>query len=173
MLVLREAGSLSAELQVFSRLGRHPNLTLLVAVIKSGAQVTHLVTELAPLGSLDGVLSQLVASGVSGEPATGEVLLECAMQLCNGMVHLAESGVLHRDCALRNVLAFSFNREDKTMVMVKVCDYGMAKEGQYHRLTTSGVMMGGGFPIRWMSPEAIQRHLWSVKSDVWAFGVTL
>ena len=28
-------------------------------------------------------------------------------------------------------------------------------------------------PFRWMPPEAIERHRWSEKSDVWAFAVTL
>ena len=163
-----EAGSLAAELQVFGRLGRHPNLTRLIAVIFQGERVTHLVAELAPMGSLDGVLCKLEEDGTL---ATNEVLLECTMQIVCGMAHLAEMGIVHRDLALRNVLCFSFDRENRYEVKAKITDYGMAKEGGYVRLTTSSV--GGGLPFRWMSPEAILRHSWSVKSDVWAFGVTM
>ena len=37
VLVLREAGTLAAELQVLGRLGRHPNLTRLIAVINKAS----------------------------------------------------------------------------------------------------------------------------------------
>lgn len=28
-------------------------------------------------------------------------------------------------------------------------------------------------PIRWMSPEALQSHIFSIETDVWAFGIVL
>lgn len=28
-------------------------------------------------------------------------------------------------------------------------------------------------PIRWMAPEALQYHIFSIKTDVWAFGIVL
>ena len=152
--LLREAGTLAAELQVFGRLGRHPNLTRLLAVICSGTRVTHLVAELAPLGSLDRVLLKLEEDGT---PATIDVQLECAMQVCDGMTHLAEMQIVHRDLALRNILAFQFHRECRHGVRAKFTDYGTAMEGGYVRLTT--ISVGGGLPFRWMSPEAILRLL--------------
>ena len=168
VLVLKEAGTLAAELQVFGRLGRHPNLTRLIAVIFQGERVTHFVAELASMGLLDRVLCKLEEDGT---PANNEVLLECAMQVCDGMAHLAEMGIVHRDLALRNVLCFSFDRESRYEVRAKITEFRMAEEDGYVRLTTSSV--GDGLPFRWMSPEAILRHSWSVKSDVWAFGVTM
>ena len=109
------------------------------------------------MGSMNEVLSKLEDDGT---PCTNEVLLECAMQVCDGMAHLAEIGIVHRDLALRNVLCFSFDRESRYEVRAKITDFGMAKEGGYVRLTTSSV--GGGLPFRWMSPEAILRHSVSV-----------
>jgi serine/threonine protein kinase len=52
-----------------------------------------------------------------------------------------------------------------------VSDFGLAKEQHYLRSRTTGA--GGGLPIRYMSPEAIQRNKFTEKSDVWAFGVLL
>ena len=52
------------------------------------------------------------------------------LQVCDAMLHLAEHGVRHRDVALRNVLAFSFDPLLRHAVRVKVCDYGLAAQGR-------------------------------------------
>ena len=51
----------------------------------------------------------------------------------------------------------------------KVADFGMAT-------FCSGVFRVKGenkFPVRWTAPEAMQRNKYSVKSDVWSFGILL
>lgn len=58
-------GSLVPELDVFTRLGRHPNLTRLLAVTRSENQIASLVTEFAELGSLDHVVGTRVALSLS------------------------------------------------------------------------------------------------------------
>ena len=99
------------------------------------------------------------------------VLLECTMQVNNGMAHLANMGMVHRDLALPNVLCFSFDHKNQYEVKAKLTNSRMAKEGGYVLLTTSSG--GGCLQFRWMSPEAILHHLWSVKSYVWAFRLTM
>jgi serine/threonine protein kinase len=162
-------GTLAAELEVFKKLGRHPNLTKLMAVMCSDrGDVTSLVTEFAQLGSLDNVLA---AAEERDEKATSEVLLTAAMQTLDAMLQLVEHKIVHRDLALRNLLAFDFHLEDCSRVTVKLTDYGLSSTGTYLQKSTSNV--GDGLPFRWMSPEAIEKRLWSEKSDVWAFAVTL
>ena len=140
----------------------------MLTVISQGEHMTHLVAELALIGLLSGGLCKLEEDGTL---ATNDVLLECGMQVCDGMAHPAEMGIRHRELALLDVLCFSFDHESRYKVRAKITDFGMAKEGGYAGLTTSSV--GGGLPIRWMSPETFHRHSWSAKSDVWAFGVTM
>jgi hypothetical protein len=162
-------GTLSTELKVFKTLGRHPNLTRLLAVTfsESGA-VTSLVTEYAELGSLDHVLTNL---SERHDGATSDVLLTAAMQVLDGMLQLQEHKIVHCDLALRNILVFRFDASDCDLVHVKLTDYGLASTGTYVQVSTSSV--GDGVPFRWMSPEAILRRRWSEKSDVWAFAVTV
>jgi len=161
--------TLAAELDVFKKLGRHPNLTRLLAVTRSDeGSVTSLVTEFAKLGSLDQVL---VLAEERDERATSQVLLTAAMQALDGMMQLVEHRIVHRDVALRNLLVFDFDLEDCSRVKVKLTDYGLSAMGTYVQKSTSSV--GDGVPFRWMSPEAIQKHRWSEKSDVWAFAVTV
>ena len=152
------------EAAVFERLGRHPRLTRLLGTSTDPEGRSVLVTEFAALGSLDRVLESLDEEGI--EPSN-TVLLQCALQVCEGMEQVIESELIHRDLALRNILVFEFDAQNPREVRVKVTDYGLTREGQYY--------YGGNeeLPIRWMPPEALERRRWSEKSDVWAFGVLM
>ena len=66
-----------------------------------------------------------------------------------------------RDLAARNVLVGDNN-------VVKIADFGLArllKEDEYD------ARAGARFPIKWTAPEAANFSRFSIKSDVWSFGV--
>ena len=59
-------------------------------------------------------------------------------------------------------------------MLVKVTDYDLAllaeKEANASKMvSTHGASVAG--PIRWMALESLQRRMYSLQSDVWAFGV--
>jgi serine/threonine protein kinase len=82
------------------------------------------------------------------------------------MEYLESKKLIHRDLAARNILL-------TTPDNVKICDFGMARsiknqgDGLYKMNETHKI------PCAWYAPESIRHKLFSVKSDVWAFGVTL
>jgi large subunit ribosomal protein L40e len=158
----------------FSTLCRHPNVASLMAVMCNGngsGTVTNLVTEYGELGSLKHVLSGMEERG---ERATTSVLLTAAMQTLDAMLQLVEHKLVHRDLGLRNLQVFELDAENCSRVTVKVTDYGLSCIRCNSNLQLSaGSVAADKLPFRWMSPEAIERHLWSEKSDVWAFGVTV
>ncbi|XP_073251854.1 mast/stem cell growth factor receptor kita-like [Porites lutea] len=84
-------------------------------------------------------------------------------QMTKGTNHLAEKNLVHRDLAARNVLVGCDNR-------VKVSDFGLMRQ-VYEDVNSSGKCKK--LPIKWMAPESLYQGTFTIKSDVWSYGVLL
>ncbi|CAJ0927617.1 unnamed protein product, partial [Mesorhabditis belari] len=84
------------------------------------------------------------------------------------MMYLEERKLVHRDVAARNVLV---GEKISGVPVVKVADFGLARklmeEGIYEASTESK------FPIKWTAPEAATYGNYTVKSDVWSYGILI
>ncbi|XP_020278883.1 epidermal growth factor receptor isoform X2 [Pseudomyrmex gracilis] len=134
----------------------HPNLLQLLAVCMTSQMM--LVTQLMPLGCLLEFVRRY-KDKIGSKP-----LLNWCTQIARGMAYLEDRRLVHRDLAARNVLV-------QTPNCVKITDFGLAKlldvnEEQYKAA-------GGKMPIKWLALECIQHRVFTHKSDVWAFGVTI
>ncbi|GMT35497.1 hypothetical protein PFISCL1PPCAC_26794 [Pristionchus fissidentatus] len=91
-------------------------------------------------------------------------LISFSMQIASGMDFLSGVSCIHRDLAARNCL-LTTNR------VVKIADFGMAKNEDkgYYRMNKTNVMV----PYRWMAPESMEDHTFTVESDVWSYGIVL
>ena len=79
------------------------------------------------------------------------------------MAYLEAQNYIHRDLAARNILVGDG-------LSVKVADFGLARlirEQEYE------ARVGARFPIKWTAPEAANFNRFSIKSDVWSFGILL
>ena len=176
ILRMQISGLTMPEAQLFVRLGSHPNLVRFFGRTRVSAEgvpedgePNSLVTELGPLGNLSQFLGNIAASEDPSKMLSISHKLLIAEQVADGMSFVHAHDVVHRDIAARNVLVFSMDPDDILRTCVKLSDSGLSlilKDHDY--LNTAG---GTSVPIRWMSPEAIQRRQWSKQSDVWAFGV--
>jgi serine/threonine protein kinase len=81
-----------------------------------------------------------------------------------GMLHLHREGIIHRDLAARNILLGKGYQ-------VKISDFGMSRMTE--KGGTSSQTKSDTGPLKWMAPESIRSRMYSVKSDVWGFGVTI
>jgi len=165
------------EIRMFGTLGKHKHLAeLLATCTQAQSEDKCMVMEFAPLGSLDHVLSKADEDGID---ISNLVKIMVGMQVAEAMAHLHLYKVLHRDLAIRNILAFRFDPQNWKQVLVKVTDYGLSLLA--HAGFTGGTSVveiqtinsNAAGPTRWMAPESIIRRAYSQKSDVWSFGVLL
>ncbi|XP_077352147.1 tyrosine-protein kinase Mer [Festucalex cinctus] len=93
-----------------------------------------------------------------------QTLLKFMVDIASGMEYLSGRNFLHRDLAARNCML----RDDLT---VCVADFGLSKKiysGDYYRQGRIAKM-----PVKWIAVESLADRVFTVKSDVWAFGVTM
>lgn len=148
----KAAQAFLAEASVMTNL-HHRNLVILIGIsfVKDSLVI---LTEYCSKGALVDYLRSRGRAVI-----TQREQLRFARDVSAGMSYLEQQNIVHRDLAARNVLL----SDD---LCAKVSDFGLAKD--FDQLLGPGKL-----PIKWTAPEAIQKKVFSTKSDVWSFGILL
>uniref|UniRef100_A0A8C0VS21 receptor protein-tyrosine kinase n=1 Tax=Cyanistes caeruleus TaxID=156563 RepID=A0A8C0VS21_CYACU len=95
---------------------------------------------------------------------TFEDLLCFSYQVAKGMEFLESKSCIHRDLAARNILVTHGK-------VVKICDFGLARDV----MNDSNYIVRGSarLPVKWMAPESLFERTYTMKSDVWSYGILL
>ncbi|XP_012266397.1 tyrosine kinase receptor Cad96Ca isoform X2 [Athalia rosae] len=160
----RERLDLAQELKVMKSLEPHPNVVRLLGCCTE-REPMFVILEYVSGGKLQSFLRASREERNHGGPGlTSRDLTGFVYQIARGMEYLATKGVIHRDLAARNIL-IDENRA------CKVADFGFARDVAVNQMYER--KSEGRLPIRWMAPESLYDNIFSVKSDIWSFGVLI
>ena len=135
---------------------RHLNILQLYVYTKEDS--IYVITELMKHGNL---LEYLRDDG--GFLLKLPELLDIAEQVASGMCYLENNKYVHRNLAAKSILV-------SEKLTCQVANFDLA------RVTNGGIFRGPSeekLAIRWTAPEALMYRDFTIKSDVWSFGILL
>jgi len=158
-LVESEIEAFKKEADIMRRLPAHPNVVLFRGITLP-PDPPSIVTDFCNGGSFVSLLR-------SNEPITMHMKVKFMTDIAKGMIHLhvglKNEEIIHRDLAARNIL-LSDNR-------ALVSDFGMARVKETETETNNTYSKVG--PVKWMAPESLSKRVYSRKTDVFSFAVTM
>ena len=164
------------EIKLMSNIKPHPNLVSMIGSCSTDFNYEKkiwLVIEICEHGDLKTYLTDHKASILSGKGIDGidsRCLIRWSYDIARGMEYLQKNRIMHGDLAARNVL-MGDDILNGNCPIAKIADFGLAKNfytnEKYEKISRLLV------PWRWMAIEYLKDDFFTLKSDVWSYGVTL
>jgi eukaryotic-like serine/threonine-protein kinase len=112
-------------------------------------------------GTLKDILSGL--RGDAKTPMPPDHVVDIALQISNGLSKAHEKGIVHRDIKPANIMITDDG-------VVKILDFGLAKNPGNRQITRTGRTMG---TLAYLSPEQASGKKMDHRTDIWSLGVVI
>ena len=154
------------EVNLLSQLD-HPNVVRCEGFFRDESRKSlFIVLEYCPGGDLKSVIDSFKACGPGRDNHLDERLIwHLFAQICEGLKHLHEHGIVHRDLKAMNVMIV----QTDTKFVAKIADLGVSRQ-----LSDDTMMLQTfyGTPL-YLSPELVENKQYNEKTDIWSLGVIL
>lgn len=161
-VVVKEASTAEIFTQEMNALKRlsHTNIVKVVHVELENPKTSSLMLtfEYAINKNLHGYLK------IKKSDFSDQQLLEMAVDVANGMKELEKCSIIHCDLRAHNVLVDG----DITCKVASFNNAHCLERGEKNKICQKQA-----FAVRWQAPEVLNEKRFSIKSDVWSFGVVL
>lgn len=148
----------SREIEIHQKL-KHPNIVDALECVEGPNNLCLFMMEKVDGKDLEECLEELYRFDDLGDYAS------ILAQLCDGLEHAHQKGVIHRDLKPENIIL----KLEESNIKLKILDFGVAKiQEDLQKLTKTGLVIGSP---AYMSPEQCIGRKLSEKSDIYSVGV--
>ena len=101
-----------------------------------------------------------------GHSLTNYQLIDIGFQVASAMAYLENIKCVHRNLCNKNIVL-----KQSYKVIYKVTNFNDAKIISKQNYVESSAQES--FPVKWTAPESLRSNRFTIKSDVWSFGIVL
>ena len=146
---------------------RHPNLVLFMGAITELNNIS-IVTEYCSGGNLFDLLYRKKNIFLSWNLRI-KILLEISIGM--NFLHTNNPPIIHRDLKSLNILLTEKINKSTDSTKIKISDFGLSKI--LKSLDLNNNMTGQLGTCHWMAPEVIENKDYTIKADVYSFGILI
>merc|ERR1719210_1659666 len=174
-----QVGALLCEIKILASLELNLNLVNLLGSCTSNLHNgdLYMLMEFCPHGNLKDFLIKhrqdfysSVINNIAVNDLDDRLFLKWAHSIAKGMEYLFKKKIMHGDLAARNILIGGLEGSDSDNFVAKISDFGLSKNFYDNYRYKKQIR---DVPWKWMAYEYLKDGIFSMKSDVWSYGVVI
>lgn len=136
---------------------KHPNINNIIGSFIHNVNICIVMP--ISIGSIKQIMKKMYPTGLNDEKFMATIIRE----ILKGLEYLHKHYLIHRDIKADNIL---ISHEGD----IRISDFGVTGSMLNNVFKSSCKTFAG--TLNWMSPEMVEQHGYSYKTDIWSLGIT-